>query len=185
MFYKECIYKRLGLLDKYLSITDEELKKYGLIHWENMIIPDDSFKYNTFIKYLTKGKLEFLCLSYKENKNNYFSDCIFSSSLNDYSDSIIAWENYSKLYDSYPEYEKEAAFARETATDRVKDLLNRNNYLDIAVFQALFEPNDTLSPEAQKSYLRFTEIYSDAAYKKVIWIIKVMTLNITSRQKNI
>jgi hypothetical protein len=167
-FYNECIYNRLGLLDKYLSLTDKELKKYGLIHWENMIIPDDSFKYNTFIKYLTKGKVEFLRLSYKENKNNYFRDCTFSSNLDAYSDSIIAWENYSRLYGSCPEYKKEAAFARETAADRVKDLINHNNDLDIPVFQALFEPNDTLSPEAQKSYLSFAEKYSDSAFKKVI-----------------
>lgn len=167
-FYRECLFGGLDVSGegKYWGYSDEELYKYGLVRWEDdgqQLVGDPAFMYNTFSKYLSTGKSEFLRISFEEDINNYFRETwMFVGTFDKYSDSLIVWENYAKKYKDYPEYKEEVASAKQSAKIRVMDLLNRNNDLVLGMFFS-----DFLSEEAQKSYLRFVDKYPNSAYQKI------------------
>jgi hypothetical protein len=166
-FYHDCIFNNLDLTSKgkYWSYSDEELDKYGLVRIQSFqqLYPVPVFMYETFSKYLSTGKAEFLRISYVEDSNNYFKEtCIFVSTVEKYCDSLIVFENYAKKYKDNQEYKKEVESANKSAKYRVMDLLNKNTFLISYIFD-----NDVLTDDAQKNYLRFIDKYPDSSYKKV------------------
>ena len=169
-FYREILF--WGDIDfsgegEYWSYSDEELSQYGLERWEDdgqELVDNPFFMYETFSPYISVGLREFLKLSDDERRDNYIADTvIFISTLDEYSDSIVKWENYASKYKDQAEYKDEVISAKDESKARFMDFLNYNNHVNYGVFGY-----SKLTKEARSSYQRFISLYPDSSYTAII-----------------
>ncbi len=169
-FYRNMVYySGLDLSGEsvYWGYSDEKLSQYGLERWDGdgqQLVESSSFMYDTFKDYLSGGLVEYLILQKDKNLGQFFAETYyFIGTLNDYSDSIIAWENYYNKYNNSLEYKEEVEEAKNLADIAVMDILNYNSVYNFGTYYG-----QKLTEDAQKCYKRFVSLYPNSSYNKII-----------------